>query len=62
MRKDNNNSLKYLRARSLIAGDLFQEGKILRVECFRIEMDEFLGKNTGPIKYQDNMDYVNGDM
>lgn len=55
-------SKQYLQARAIIAGDLFREGKITRHECFRIEMDAFLGEDTGDIKYQDNQDYINGDM
>ncbi len=44
-------SLSQLRARSVIAGDLYAEGKIERHECFRLEMDAFLGTDTGRIKY-----------
>lgn len=47
----------YLRAREIIASDLYQAGKITRCECFRIEMDAALGENTGDIRYQENNEY-----
>lgn len=53
---------KELEARALIAGDLFREGKILRVECFRLEMDAALGEDTGDIRYCDNRDFELGEM
>jgi len=53
---------KYLEARAIIAGDLFKEGKITRAECFRIEMDAFLGEDTGDIVYKENKDYENNEM
>lgn len=46
-----------LEARALIAGDLFEEGKITRVECFRIEMDAALGQSTGDLKFEENKDF-----
>ena len=46
-----------LNARAIIAGDLYKEGKITRSECFRLEMDASLGRNTGDIRYQDNNEY-----
>lgn len=55
-------SLKELKARAIIAADLFRGGKITRVECFRIEMDASLGENTGDIKYEDNNDFLNNEM
>lgn len=48
---------KELEARALIAGDLFREGEVTRVECFRIEMDAFLGENTGDLKFEKNNEY-----
>lgn len=53
---------KYLSAKALIAGDLFREGKIQRVELFRIEMDLALLRNTGEIIYKDNNDFLNDEM
>jgi hypothetical protein len=53
---------KELEARASIAGDLFREGKILRVECFRLEMDAALGEDTGDIRYCDNRDFELGEM
>lgn len=51
-----------LDAKALIAGDLFKEGKITRVECFRIEIDALLGEDTGEIKFQDNTEFIDGDL
>jgi len=51
-----------LNARALIAADLFQEGKVTRSECFRVEMDRLLGEDTGPIQFQDNSDFIDGTM
>lgn len=51
-----------LEARALIAGDLFQEGKITRRECFRLEMDAAIGEDTGDIRYEKNHDYELGLM
>ena len=48
---------KELDARAVIAGDLFKDGKITRAECFRLEMDAGLGRDTGDIKYEDNNEY-----
>lgn len=52
----------FFRCRSVIAGDLFQEGDITRAECFRIEMDELLAENTGDLKFEKNQDYELGLM
>lgn len=57
-----NNSKTHLEARSLIAGDLFREGKITRCEMFRIEMDAAMLENTGEIRYVENEDFVNWTM
>ena len=46
-----------LNARAIIAGDLFQEGEITRVECFRVEMDAGLGENTGDLKFEKNTEW-----
>lgn len=46
-----------LNARAIIAGDLFREGRISRCECFRLEMDSYLGRDTGPIKYEENSEF-----
>lgn len=51
-----------LNARAIIAGDLLQEGKITRAECFRLEVDAALGEDTGPIKYCPNKDFENEEM
>ena len=45
-----------------IAGDLFREGKIKRVECLRIEIDAALGEDTGDIEFEENTDYEEGIM
>ncbi|MBN8573903.1 MAG: hypothetical protein J0M05_08310 [Candidatus Kapabacteria bacterium] len=55
-------SQKELKARALIAGDLLVEGEVTRVECFRIEMDAALGKNTGDLKFEKNTDFEDGTM
>ena len=57
-----NNSKSYLEARSLIASDLFREGKIKRIEMFRIEMDAAMLENTGELKYESNTDFVDETM
>lgn len=51
-------SIEELRARAIIAGDLYHEGRIVRTECFRLEMDSMLGKDTGPIRYERNCEYA----
>ncbi len=51
-----------LNARAVIAGDLLREGRITRVECFRLEVDAVTGRNTGAIKYERNVDYAEGLM
>lgn len=51
-----------LDARAVIAGDLFKEGEITRVECFRLEMDAALGENTGDLTFEKNEDYKKGEM
>lgn len=51
-------TLDQLRARALIAGDLYREGRIVRTECFRLEMDSALGKDSGPIIYENNREYL----
>lgn len=51
-----------LDARALIAGDLFKEGEIERVETFRVEMDAALGENTGDLKFKKNKDYELDEM
>jgi len=53
---------KELDARALIAGDLFKEGEIERVETFRVEMDAALGENTGDLKFKKNKDYELDEM
>ena len=55
-------SQKELEARALIAGDLLREGKVTRVECFRVEMNAVLGKNTGDLKFEKNTDLEDGTM
>ena len=51
-----------LEARALIAGDLFKEGEVERVEVFRIEIDAALGENSGELKFKKNRDYELGEM
>ena len=46
-----------LEARALIAGDLFREGEVTRVECFRVEMDALLGENSGNLKWEKNKEF-----
>ena len=53
---------KELEARALISGDLLREGKVTRVETFRVEMDAALGENTGDLKFEKNTDFKNGNM
>jgi hypothetical protein len=48
---------KELEARALIAGDLFMEGEITRVEAFRVGIDAALGENTGDLKFEKNTDF-----
>jgi hypothetical protein len=49
--------VRHLRARAVIAGDLYREGRITRAECLRIEADAAIGEDTGPIKYEENDDH-----
>jgi len=51
-----------LEARALIVGDLLREGKITRVETFRIEMDASLGENTGDLEFKENTDFEDNIM
>lgn len=44
-------------ARALIAGDLHRDGQITRAECFRIEVDKVLLRDSGPINYKPNNEY-----
>ncbi len=53
---------KELEARALIAGDLLREGKVTRVECFRVEIDAALGENTDDLKFEKNTDFKDGTM
>jgi len=46
-----------IKARAVIAGDLFREGRITQPECLRLEVDAVLGEDTGPIRYEKNDDY-----
>jgi len=46
-----------LQLRASFAGELWREGKISRTECFRIEMDAALGRDTGPVTFEDNTEY-----
>lgn len=46
-----------LNARALIAGDLYREGRINRGECFRLEVDAVVGRDSGPIQYEANTEY-----
>jgi hypothetical protein len=47
-----------LQARAIIAGDLFREGRITRPECFRLEVDAAISRDTGPIEYERNTEYA----
>lgn len=58
----NEEQKRYLDARALIAGDLFREGEITRCECFRMEVDAVLGRNTGEMEFQKNTDYIDNLM
>ena len=46
-----------LAARAKIAEDLYREGKITRAECFRLGVDAAIGRDSGPIRYEDNDDH-----
>lgn len=59
---EKNKSLAWLRARAVIAGDLFKEGKITRSECFRMEMDVVMGEDSGAMKLKSNADFKDGVM
>ena len=48
---------KRLQLRASFAGELWRDGKIRRSECFRIEMDAILGRDTGPVTFEDNTEY-----
>jgi hypothetical protein len=45
-----NNDIDYLKAKQIIAVDLFKEGKITRPECLRHEIDLMLIEDSGSIK------------
>ena len=47
-----------LNARALIAGDLFRQGRITQGECFRLEVDACIGRDTGPIEYVRNTEWA----
>ena len=49
--------VRHLRCRAVIARDLYREGRITRPEAFRLEMDAALGRDTGPINYEENTDH-----
>lgn len=51
-----------LKARATIASDLFREGKIERVELFRLELDALLNEDTGEIRYKQNNDFINEEL
>lgn len=51
-------SIPALKARAVIAGDLFREGRITRPECFRLEIDAATARDTGPIEYERNTEYA----
>ena len=53
---------KELEERALIAGDLFREGEVKRVECFRVEIDNLLDENTGDLKFEKNTDFEDSMM
>lgn len=46
-----------LKARAIIAVDLYHEGRITRPEAFRLEMDAALGRDSGPITYESNREH-----
>jgi hypothetical protein len=46
-----------LKARAVIGVDLYHEGRITRPEAFRLETDAVLGRDTGPIKFEENTDH-----
>lgn len=45
--KDNT---KYLKAKAVIASDLYKENKITQSECLRHEVDLMVGEDSGVIK------------
>ena len=46
-----------LKARAIIAADLWREGRITRGECRRLEADACLGRDSGPIRWEGNTEY-----
>lgn len=44
-------SQSYLNARAVIAGDLYEEEKITRQECFRLEIDAAIGEDSGEVQF-----------
>lgn len=46
-----------LHLRASFAGELFRKGQITRTECFRIEMDACLGRDSGPVVFEENTEY-----
>lgn len=58
----NLNKIRMLKARATIASDLFREGKIERVELFRLELDALLNEDTGEIRYKQNNDFINEEL
>ncbi len=49
--------VRRLKARAVIAGDLYREGRITRAECFRLEGDAAHAEDSGPIQFEDNDDH-----
>ena len=47
----------FLKARVESAAELYREGKVTRAECFRVELDEAHGENTGKLELEDNDDH-----
>lgn len=47
----------HLAARASICVDLYKAGRITRPECFRAEVDQMCGINTGPIEFEANTDH-----
>ncbi len=46
------NNKKYLKAKAVIASDLYKEKQITQSECFRHEIDLMIGKDSGVIKFK----------
>lgn len=56
-RSEENLTPEQLHTRASFAGSLWKTGEITRTECFRLEMDAFLGRDSGPVKFEPNTEH-----